>query len=602
MKSARIFSLLFMMICAIGAIAQSVTVQVASEVEEGRKFQLAINMKNMDAAPPENVQLPNCTLIYGPAISSSSSYQSINGKVTASTALIATYTFRADKASTITIPAFTVTDSEGKKYTTATSQLKILPAGQRPAHSRPGYSPSVDMPEGSRVNTEGHFASDDMFVRIIVDNRAVYEQEPIVATIKLYTHHSIRSFQMLTQPTFEGFLSEELDVNEPVSTEVVNGKEYWTAVLKRCVLYPQKSGKLKLSSGTYEVTLIQRVNVNTNSFFPDFRNVEKQIRTQENIATINVSPLPQPAPSSFDGAVGRFSADWSLSSETPKTNEPITLTYKITGTGNIKYLKTPELNIPAGIDVYTPKTDINASYSNGDITGTYTVTYTLVPQEVGTFEIPSMQFAYFNPKTRDYNTIDLKGFNLHVAKGTATGVVEQKEINKSMTDILHIKAIKNTLSKEPVYVYHKLWYWGLYVLLAAMLITAIFVYRRQLKLNADIRGRQLARALRKAMKRFKKAKSLMNAHESEAFYAEINKALWGYLSDKLGIPASQLVRDNIASQLKDYGVSEDGINNIIGILDECEMARFTPMHSDTDMSHLYEKVVSAVNSIENVKK
>lgn len=602
MKSARIFSLLFMMICAIGAIAQSVTVQVASEVEEGRKFQLAINMKNMDAAPPENVQLPNCTLIYGPAISSSSSYQSINGKVTASTALIATYTFRADKASTITIPSFTVTDSEGKKYTTATSQLKILPAGQRPAQSRPGYSPSVDTPEGSRVNTEGHFASDDMFVRIIVDNRAVYEQEPIVATIKLYTHHSIRSFQMLTQPTFEGFLSEELDVNEPVSTEVVNGKEYWTAVLKRCVLYPQKSGKLKLSSGTYEVTLIQRVNVNTHSFFPDFRNVEKQIRTQENIATINVSPLPQPAPLSFDGAVGRFNADWSLSSETPKTNEPITLTYKISGTGNIKYLKTPELNIPAGIDVYTPKTDINASYSNGDITGTYTVTYTLVPQEVGTFEIPSMQFAYFNPKTRDYSTIDLKGFNLHVSKGTATGVVEQKEISKSMTDILHIKALKHNLSKEPVYVYHKLWYWGLYVLLAAMLITAIFVYRRQLKLNADIRGRQLARALRKAMKRFKKAKSLMNTHESEAFYAEINKALWGYLSDKLGIPASQLVRDNIASQLKDYAVSDDGINNIIGILDECEMARFTPMHSDTDMSHLYEKVVSAVNSIENVKK
>ncbi len=602
MKSARIFSLLFMIICAINVIAQSVTVQVASEVEEGRKFQLAINMKNMDAAPPDNVQLPNCTLIYGPAISSSSSYQSINGKVTASSALIATYTFRADKASTITIPSFTVTDSDGKKYTTATSQLKIMPAGQRPSHTRPGYSPSVDMPEGSKVNTEGHFSSDDMFVRIIVDNRAVYEQEPIVATVKLYTHHSIRSFQMLTEPTFEGFLSEELEVNEPVSTEIVNGKEYWTAVLKRCVLYPQKSGKLKLSSGTYEVTLVQRVNVNTNSFFPDFRNVEKQIRTQENVATIDVTPLPQPSPLSFDGAVGRFNADWTLSSETPKTNEPITLNLKITGKGNIKYLKTPELNIPAGIDVYTPKTDINASYSNGDISGTYTVTYTLVPQEVGTFKIPPMQFSYFNPKTRDYSTIDLKGFDLRVAKGTAAGVVEQKEINKGMTDILHIKPIKHNLSKEPVYVYHSFSYWILYIVLTALLITAIFVYRRQLKLNADIRGRQLARALRKAMKRFKKAKSLMANHESEAFYAEINKALWGYLSDKLGIPASQLVRENIATQLKDYGVTEEGITNIISILDECEMARFTPMHSDTDMSHLYDKVVNAVKSIENVKK
>lgn len=590
------------MICAIGAIAQSVTVQVASEVEEGRKFQLAINMKNMDAAPPQDVQLPNCTLLYGPAISSSSSFQSINGKVTASTALIATYTFRADKASTITIPAFTVTDSEGKKYTTPTKQLKILPAGQRPAQSRPGYAPSQDVAEGSKIDTDGHFSNDDMFVRIIVDNRDVYEQEPIVATIKLYTHHSIRSFQMLTQPTFEGFLSEELDVNEQVSTEVVNGKEYWTAVLKRCVLYPQKSGKLKLSSGTYEVTLIQRVNVNSGSFFPDFRNIEKQIRTPENIATINVSPLPQPAPAAFDGAVGRFTAERTLSSEAPRTNEPLILTYKISGTGNIKYLKTPELQIPAGIDVYTPKTDINASYSNGDITGTYTVTYTLVPQEVGSFQIPPMQFAYFNPKTRTYSTIDLKAIDLRVAKGTATGVVEQKEIAKGMTDILHIKPIKQPISKEPVYVYHQLWYWGLYLLLAAILVTAIIVYRRQLKLNADIRGRQLARALRKAMKRFKKAKSLMSAHDSEAFYAEINKALWGYISDKLGIPSSQLVRENISQQLLDYGVQQEGIDNIIGILDECEMARFTPMHSDTDMAMLYEKVVNAVKSIENVKK
>lgn len=590
-----------MLLWAVCATAQSISVQVASQVEEGRKFQLTLVMKNIEAQPPSNVQLPNCTLLYGPAMSSSTSITIINGKRTSSASIMATYTFRADKASTVTIPAFTVTDSEGKKHSTQPKTLTILPAGNQPsAHG--GATNRQDLAEGQRVSSEGHFSNDDMFVRISVQNNDVYEQEPVVATIKLYTHRSIKAFQMLTQPTFEGFLSEELDVTHNEATvEIINGKEYYSAILKQCVLYPQKAGKLKLSSGTYEVTLVDRVNVNSGSFFPDFRLVEKQIRTPESVATINVSPLPQPQPATFDGAVGNFTASVDLSSDLLRTNEPATYTYRITGTGNIKYLKTPTLSMPAGIDIYTPKTDIDAHYSGGDITGTYTATYNLVPTEVGTFDIPPLQFSYFNPKTRQYHTIDLKGFNVRVAKGAATAVTEQKVIAQGMTDILHIKPVTSPLTKHPTFIYHQGWYWALYGALALALIIAVIVYRRQLKLNADVRGRRLARALRKAMKRFKKAKQLMSAHDSDNFYAEINKALWGYLSDKLGIPASQLLRENIAAQLADYGVSQDGIDNTIGILDECEMARFTPMHSDTDMADLYNKVVNAVKSIENVK-
>lgn len=312
-----------MMCCAVLMSAQSVSVQVAPKVEAGRKFQLTIVLKDLDARPPENVALPGCTLIFGPALSTSQSFSMINGKTTSSSSVSASYTFRADKEGTVDVPSFSVTGADGKKYTTKPQKITVLPAGQHPS-SGGGlgqYTPPVDVREGEKVDPKGHFSADDMFVRIIVDNKAVYEQEPIVATIKLYTRQSIRSFQMITQPTFEGFLSEELDVNEDLGTEVVNGKEYRTAVMKRCVLYPQKTGKLKLTSGTYEVTLVDRVNVSTHSFFPDFRLVEKQIHTPESVANINVSALPEPKPSSFDGAVGDFHAQAQLSSTALHTNE-----------------------------------------------------------------------------------------------------------------------------------------------------------------------------------------------------------------------------------------------------------------------------------------
>lgn len=594
------------MLFALSVKAQSsISLQVRDEVEQGMKFSLTVSMKNMDVENvPAPLTLAGCSFIYGPSISNS--YQSVfvNGKQSETRAVNATYTYRADEVGSVTIPAITVTDKSGKKYSTNAKTIKIVAAGQHRQMPQQQHRSPVDLPDGSKINTDGIFSKDDFFVRINVDKHSVYEQEPVVATITLYSRQNISAFQLLTQPTFEGFLSEELDVDVSgaVGRATVNDKEYATQVLKKCVLYPQKTGKLKLTSGTFDVTLYDRVYFNTGTPFQDFRVVEKQIKTPESVATIDVRPLPSPKPEGFDGAVGNFSAGVQLSSTALHTNEPVTYTYTITGTGNIKYLKTPVVNFPPGFDQYTPRTDIDAKYSRGDMTGTYTVTFTLVPQEVGSFEIPPAKFAYFDPKAGEYKSMDLRGFDVKVAKGLSSGPTEQKAIVKGMTDILHIKAVGDDLTKHPSYVFRQPWYWMLYALIAVVLVAVVLVYRRRLRLDADVRGRLLARALKKAMKRFRTARTMMAQHNSEKFYAEISKALWGYLSDKLGIPASQLLRDNIAMQLTAYGVDQDGIDNVINILDECEMARFTPMHSDTDMSQLYDKVVNAVKSIENVKK
>jgi hypothetical protein len=141
-----------------------------------------------------------------------------------------------------------------------------------------------------------------------------------------------------------------------------------------------------------------------------------------------------------------------------------------------------------------------------------------------------------------------------------------------------------------------------YIVAIIALIAVIIVYRRQIRLNADIKGRKLARAGRVATRRLKSARTLMNAHKNEEFYAELSRALWGYVSDKLGIAPSQLMRDNISEKLSEIGASEDTIKGIIDVLDECEMARFTPEHSDEEIANLYDKTVATIKSMENVTK
>ncbi len=566
---------------------------------EGQKFTITFRLTNGQANAPQAPQLENCKFVYGPSTSTMSSTQIINGQMSSSTSIDYTFTYLAEKAGTITIPAVSIS-AGGKTLSSNPTQYTILPPDQS-AQSQGSGSPSA-MPGGAAPSKgTSQISADDMFVRISLNKSSVYEQEAVVATVKVYTRYEISSFQITSQPTFEGFLSEELDIPSGVEMEHYNGKNYYTAYLKKCIIYPQKAGTLTITSGKYDVTLVDYELV-SNGFFQTRRPVEKHVVTQSNSAKLNVTALPEPRPASFNGAVGDFSASVEMKPTELRTNEAASYIIKVEGTGNIKYLKTPTLDLPPGIDQFTPKTDINARFTGSDMRGTYSVNYTLVPQDPGAFEIPERQFSYFNPKDKKYHTIDLRGFDIKVAQGAATmAVTEQKTIAKGMTDILHIKAATGSQLVRPSYDFRAWWYWMLYLIAAVALIVVIFIYRRQLRLQADVRGRKLARANKVAAKKFKAARAAMAAGEADKFYAELNRATWGYLSDKLGIPASQLLRSNIASQLSAYGVGEEAVSGILDILDQCEMARFTPQHSEAEMSELYRKAEGAVKAIENTK-
>ena len=234
-----------------------------------------------------------------------------------------------------------------------------------------------------------------------------------------------------------------------------------------------------------------------------------------------------------------------------------------------------------------------------------TVEYTFVPQSVGTFSIGADKFVYFNPDTKQYVTLSTPSYNIKVAQGSSASVssgVNKQSIASKNTDILHIKMGDLGVSRTHGYYFNSWWYMPLYILLALILVAVIFIYSKQVKLNADIQGRRLAHAGKVAKKRLKAAKGFMNAHDNDKFYDEMLRAIWGYLSDKLGIPASQLTRDNIAQQLDAYGASEQLTASIIDIIDECEMARYSPAKSDEQIEKLFQDASKAMNDMESLKR
>lgn len=599
MKRFAIFSFLIMLIgISVYAADVSFTVKTPGRVFEGDKFPVTFRLTNADGSDLKVSQINGCTLLFGPSTSTSQSYQVVNGKASSTSAVEYTYYYRADKAGNFTIPSASIL-ADGKRMSTKAVTFTVHERADRdkPASQRPVDVDDVDtQTAGRRVN------SDDVFVRIILSKSSAYEQEAIGCTIKLYTKYSISSFMPTKQPAFDGFLIQEVDVQPSLNeVESYNGQNYMTAVLKKCIIFPQKSGKLTINSGNYDISVIQYDNVNMG-MFQVRQPKETKIKVSSNTGSIDIKPLPQPQPDGFTGAVGDFKIDSRLVGNSFRTNDPATLIYTISGTGNIKYVKEPVIDFPTEFEQYTPKSDIDASVRGNDVTGTMTVEYTFVPQSVGDFTIGSDKFVYFNPQTRDYVTLTTPSYPIKVAKGVSSPVsTEQKDVSNKNSDIRHIYLGDKNPQKEHTLVVLTAYYWLLYALLIVAAVVVIVLNRRHARMSADIAGRKLAKASKVARKRLKKASEFMKSGDSDKFYEEMLRALWGYLSDKLSMPVSQLSRQNIVTTLADKGYPENITAELVSVLDECEMARYTP-DSSTQVDRVYQLGVDAINHIENYKK
>lgn len=596
MKLKFIFGIIFL-ICTF-CVNANVTfkAQKPGTVVEGDIFQITFSLINGDATNFKGPKIEGCKLMSDKGVSKMSSYQNINGVASASTRIDYTCTYRAIKSGKVEVPSVSVTVN-GKQYK---SQAFTFTISKNSGTPNQRIQKSIFDEEYS-TRRPNAISENELFVRIILSKQSAYEQEPIECTIKLYTQYGIRSFIPTTQPSFDGFIIEEIPLNNIQSQEeTYNGKTYNTAILKKCIIFPQKSGSLTINSGKYDLTAYkyEQVSIGQSVAFNRIPIPEK-LSITSNSVTLNILPLPQPQPKGFSGAVGQFEINTDLRPSSFRTNESGTFVYKISGTGNIKYIKEPDISFPLEFELYTPKNNSDTDVSTGTMIGSITFDYTFVPQNVGQFKIPEHSFIYFDPMAKKYVTLKSKSYEVTVAKGLS---VAQQEIKAKNTDIRHIKLGDKDLSLKTTYVTYTIWYWMLYLIILTCFIIFVFQYKKHLKLNSDIVGLKLAKANKVARKRLKLANQYMNTGKSKEFYEEIVNALWGYLSDKLSIPTSQLLRDNILQELTIFGANEQLCHDVIDILDICDMALYSPQLSDKEISKIYNKTMTIINDIEAIKR
>lgn len=610
----KLFSILAALLLGCVALAAQTSFQVIPprNVIAGNRFAVTYRLSNGEGTSLNAPAISGCKLLNPqPGVSTSQSYQIINGQASSSSTVEYTYIYRAENEGTFTIPAASII-VDGKKLTSQSAKFTVLPADKTTQSQQGGgygYGYGGGAPQqsvhvddlASQDDTSRPISKDDIFVRIILNKSHAYEQEAIECTIKLYTKFQrINSFMMTSPPTFDGFLIEEVDTQAALNAvENYKGQNYVTAVLKKCIIFPQKSGKLTISSGKYDLSVVQIERV-SNGWFVSGRPVEKEVSLQPFTSTVDITPLPEPRPAGFDNAVGQFTFESRLAPDRLKTGEAASLEYIVTGTGNIKYVHEPKPEIPDEFEQFTPKTDYRTRVTGSTVTGTMMVDYTLVPQSVGKFKIPEQKFVYFDPSKRSYVTLTAPGYEMEISKGSGTTITaEQREIEAKNTDILHIKTGEKNLSKTHDPIIYNWWYWTLAGLLVAALIMSVVIYGRQMRLNADVAGRRNARASKVARKRLREAEGFMKSRQPERFYEAMLKAMWGYLGDKLSMPVSQLTRQNIFETLMDRGVDEDAAERVLAVLDQCEMARYTPdSSSEASVEALYVEATSSINDLE----
>lgn len=594
-----IIVILMLAVANAAAFALSFRVEAPQQVVEGQKFSVTFQLVNAPSTPAGNPaipSIPNCKLLFGPGISQSSSYQNINGHESSSSTIGYTYSYKAVKAGTVTIGAAKM-NVGGRSLSTKPIKLQILPPDRS---AQRGTQSSVQAYDIDTQTADKPVSGKDVFIRIVLSKPTAYEQEGVLCSIKLYTKYQVSKFITNVQPAYNGFMAEEVPVTLQGRFESVGGENYFAYVIKQSVLFPQQTGKLTISSGSYDLTVQQFETINTS--FGRMRSpVDKTIKVNSNTASINVMPLPSPRPADFSGAVGRFSVTRALTSKKIRTNEAATIKLIISGQGNFKSLTPPKFGFSSQFDQYDPQTAVTASPSGATLSGKVTVDYTFVPQSVGQFAIDGTSFTYFDLNSHQYRTIKVDGFNLNVEKGSASNAVKYNDA--VMKDILPMETGSLDLSKSHGSIFGE-WYTIIYyiVLLLAFAIV-LFIYRKKVKERANVTLMKRKGANKVANRRLKRAKRYMNKGQKELFYEEMLTALWGYYSDKLSIPVSELNRDNISKNLDGYGLSQEAIGRVINILDECEFSRYAQSaESNVPMAEIYRMACDSIDEVENTKK
>jgi hypothetical protein len=598
--------------------AQDVEFSAATKnnVQVGEQFR-AVFTVNRQVEGFEGPDFEGFSVLSGPNPSTSQSYQFINGKVSQSYQVTYTYYLKALKEGTYNIGSARVR-AEGKTYESNTMTVNVTQAQAAPSQSQPAQGTQRQ----SQAAQGGSASKDDIFIKASIDKSKPYQGEQVIITYRIFTTVPVSQINISKISSFPGFWSKSLlNDNEPLkqSTEVINGKEYVVADLRKIAIFAQRSGEIRIEPMEMECVAQVRVENSRSrdpffdSFFNDpffnrnFQNVELKI--ESNPLTIDVKPLPASGkPLDFSGAVGSFTLSSELDRTELKTNEPLNLKVTITGKGNLELIDALPVSFPPDFEAYDPKIINNISKNANGISGSRIFEYLLIPRNTGEFQIKPFGYSYFDPVKQAYITLSTPRYDIKVNKGdeepggiTYSGV-SQKNIEFIGSDIRHIKTGNLELRKVNSFFIASTAFLLWIIIPIILFVAVLYLWAKNKKRSGNIALVRNRQANKVARKNLKKAGEYLEKKSTDAFFEEISRALWGYISNKFNIPLSDLSIETVHQRLFDKRISEESIGQFTGVLENCEFARFAPGEKSEKMQGIYNDALEVISKIEQELK
>lgn len=544
-------------------------------------------------------------VLAGPTTSTGMSYSNINGVSSTTRTHTITYVVMGQQAGNITIGSASVV-VDGKTYHTKATPIEIVAQNS---------NRQEEAAEEKGAAVQNQVARDDILLHLRLSRSSVYQGEPLRASIILYFRARIAGLEDVKLPSFNGFWSQELPTDDYAPQRAtVDGKVYDSQIIKEYLLYPQQSGTITIDPA--EMTAIAQVVMqNTRNFDPFFGggaevyNVPRKLST--GAARVTVKPLPAGAPSSFTGAVGAFNLSAVEPSSDLKANSAATYTIKISGTGNLAFVEAPKLALPSSFELYNVRSTESIRSSVSGTSGYRQFEYPFIARAEGEYDIPAVRFSYFSPEKNEYVTLSASPLHFNVqpdgsASATSAAVqvlpgVGKEGVRQLGSDIHFIKLGDPALRSSAAPLMLSKSYFALLILILLLFVIAYFGLLRSIRNNRNVVLVRNRRANKVAIQRFRTAEKYMKAGQRHAFFEEMLRALWGYMSDKLNIPVADLTKENIRYELQRRGVAESEAQYFTDIITRCDEAQYSPAES-VQMEQVYADGVSTISHIESVIK
>ena len=601
MKRSSIFLICLFVACA--CFSQVIRVSAPSRVEAGENFRISFKVTTQDVDDFRSGlhSTDVVEVIAGPYTSSESSFQMVNGHTSSSSSITYTYTLYAAKSGVYNIPAAHARVG-GKQISSSPAKVTVVGSAQGRGNNSPkmheddNYQPHMRA-AGSAISGR------DLFIKVSANKKKVYEQEPILLTYKVYTLVDLTQLEG-KMPELTGFHTQEIPLPQQKSFHIerVNGKPYRTVTWSQYVMYPQMTGKMEIPSITFKGIVVQQ-NRSVDPFEAFFNGGSGYVEVKRNIVApsikIDVLPLPQ-KPANFSGGVGKFNISAQLNKNELKAGDPLSLRIVVGGIGNLKLIKQPVVNFPKDWDKYDPKVTDKTKLTSNGLEGNMIYDILAVPRNLGHYTIPPIELTYYDTSLNQYKTIKTQSFEIEVAKGdgSRSSVVDYSKDQPK--DIKDIKKGDAELHSVDNFFFGSVGYLMSLLIPFVAFVALLVIFRKRAIDNADLVKMKGKKANKIATKRLRQANKLMLAGKSNEFYDEVLRALWGYVGDKLNMPAEKLSRENISEKLQSHNVDDNTISKFLSAIDDCEMMRFAPGDPEGNMNKTFESAMTAIMEIENV--